>query len=61
MVELERRRANVRRECEKRGIRVEPVGKAWRLRGPGVDLVVVDLAEVRTVELRGGEVMLQPD
>ncbi len=60
-MEIERRRANVRRECEKRGIKVEQLGKAWRLRGPGVNLVVSDLAEVRMVELRGGSVMLQLD
>ena len=34
------------------GLRVEPVGNAWRVHGPGVDLRVSALAHVNAEDLR---------
>ena len=42
----ERQRAIVLAECQRRGITIQQQGKAWVLRGPGVDLLVADLASV---------------
>lgn len=43
----EQQRQAVRNECERRGICITPTGKAaFHLAGPGVDLLVADLAFV---------------
>lgn len=41
----------VRAEAERRGLRVEPHGKAWRIHGPGVDILTCALHEVNVSEL----------
>ena len=38
------RRELIRKECERRGIKIIERGRTFHLVGPGVDIVVVDLA-----------------
>ena len=42
----EQQRRRVEELCRERGIRIEQRGRAWRLRGAGVDLLVADLGIV---------------
>lgn len=46
-------------ECRRRGIKIEQHGKATRLRGQGVDVIVVDLAWVSIADLDGSDAHLQ--
>lgn len=40
-------------ECRQRGIKIEQFGKAVRLRGHGVDVIVSDLSWVNVSDLEG--------
>ncbi|MCL4759091.1 MAG: hypothetical protein KJZ96_12180 [Rhodocyclaceae bacterium] len=41
----------VRGLCERRGIKVEPFGQGFRLRGAGCDILVADLTAVTPADL----------
>lgn len=63
--EVDRRRAKIRTECDRRGLTVAPHGNAWWIVGPGVDILTVDLAHVIPTELDryrtvGGRAQLMP-
>lgn len=47
----DRRRA-VLQACREHNVRVERIGNVWSLQSPFVDILAVDLALVRPVELR---------
>lgn len=44
-------RAMIRDLCAELGVAIIPQGRAFRLRGRGVDLMVLDLASVQVHEL----------
>ena len=47
----EKRRKEIREECDRRGLRILPHGKLWRIEGPGVDILTTDLAALTVTEL----------
>lgn len=49
---LEALRDRARRLCAERRLAVLPYGQAWWILGPGVSLVVADLAGVQPSDLR---------
>lgn len=44
MTPLERKRADARRLAQEAGARIYPFGRAWRVVGPTVDMLLSDLA-----------------
>ncbi len=52
LITNEERRASIREECARRGVKVVPYGKALWLEGNGVSLLCADLAYVSLKELR---------
>lgn len=47
-----RREQRARAAIKAAGLRVEPVGNAWRVHGPGVYVLVASLAHVNAEDLR---------
>ncbi len=47
----ENRRREIRRECDRRGLRIRPYGNAWWIEGLGVNIVAVDLASITIQDL----------
>ncbi len=47
----EKQRNKMREECDRRGLRILPHGKLWRIEGPGVDILTTDLAALTVTEL----------
>jgi len=45
------RAKHVRKLCQELGVNIEPRGVAWLLRGPGVNLLVADLAVITRDDL----------
>jgi hypothetical protein len=43
MKKLEQKREHIRRECVRRGLRVNPYGKGYWVEGDGVSVIVCDL------------------
>jgi hypothetical protein len=48
---LEVKRQSIIAACAHRGIRIEQRGACYRLRGPGVDLKAVDLANLTLADI----------
>ena len=47
----EQRRREIRRECDRRGLRIRPYGNAWWIEGMGVSIITHDLADMAIKEL----------
>jgi hypothetical protein len=47
----EKRRKEIREECDRRGLRILPYGELWRIEGLGVDILTTDLAALTVTEL----------
>ncbi|HRP94905.1 MAG TPA: hypothetical protein PL143_01515 [Rhodocyclaceae bacterium] len=52
MASPEQQRAAVLQACREHNVRVERIGNVWHLRSAFVDILAVDLALVRPIELR---------
>ncbi|OGA36833.1 MAG: hypothetical protein A3G80_02610 [Betaproteobacteria bacterium RIFCSPLOWO2_12_FULL_62_13b] len=51
MDQRQQRREAIRAQCEARGITIAQQGACYLLRGPGVDLMTVDLADLSETDL----------
>lgn len=49
---LDPRRTMILAECRRRGLKVEPVGQAFRVSGPGICLLVADVLSRTPADLR---------
>ena len=47
----EKNRQLIRRECDRRGLRIRPYGNAWWIEGMGVSIITHDLADMAIKEL----------
>lgn len=48
----DKKEAVLLKEIAHRGLRIEQYGAAWRIHGPGVDLLVTEIRLVRLSDLR---------
>jgi len=49
-VSADHKRENARRLAERAGARIYPIGRAWRVVGPTIDVMVADLASLNEAD-----------